>query len=154
MQHYSPFLIEGLTQDDIVAFLEERLGHETCAQLAATAAHPDNVLLLGLDLYRRERLLALWDGPQSPEEEQVIQMVSLGVPLGLHSLLTEDDKVRGVTPVLTRLPQGDWRLGWEQEEGIVFSAFGPKEAIARVYAWLAGPEDTLKPPVLERRKAA
>jgi hypothetical protein len=141
MEYYSPFLIEGLTQEDIVRFLEERLGHETCAQLAQAAAHPDNMLLLGLDLYRRERLLALWDGPQNPEEQQVIQMVSLGVPLGLHSLLTADDQVRGVTPVLTRLEQGDWRLGWEQEEGIVFSAWGPKQAIERAYAWLAGPEN-------------
>jgi hypothetical protein len=81
-------------------------------------------------------------------------MVSLGVPLSLHSLLTEDDKIRGVTPVLTRLPQGDWRLGWEEEEGIVFSALGPKQAIARAYAWLAGPEGTLTPPLLERREAA
>ncbi len=137
--YVSPYLIDGVTPDAALALMEEKLGAEVYAALA-DLTDPEALLLLALDVYRRERLLALWDDPRNLEECRLVAQVAQGVVLGLHSLAAPEQKVGGVTPVLTRTPQGDWRLGWDDEAGPVFAAVSPRAAVQQAFAWMAESE--------------
>lgn len=145
----APYLIAGLSEEDVFKFMEDRLGHESCVNLAAHLeengidgqSKQQQLLLFGLTLYRRERLLKMWDDPQSEEEKEIMRALRADSPLGLHTLLTDDEekqKIDGVSPVLCPLGQGEYRLGWEAELGPIFAAITPQDAIRQAFDWMSG----------------
>ena len=145
----APYLIAGLSEEDVLKFMEDRLGHESCINLAAHLEEngidgqvkQQQLLLFGLTLYRRERLLKMWDDPQSEEEKEIMRAFRAYNPLGLHNLLTgdkEEQKIDGVSPVLCPLGQGEYRLGWEAELGPIISAITPQDAIRQAFDWMSG----------------
>lgn len=133
-QPYSPYLIAGLTEADALAFLRKQVGDDDYQRLVQQL-DPQGLLLLALDVYRRERLLNLWADPRNPEERLIITLAHLGTPLALDSLVSPGP-VEGVTPTLYPLGGGEWRLGEEEEDGPVFSGVGAQGAVAMALGWL------------------
>ena len=132
---YAPYLLEGVTVDMALGLLREKLGAESVAHLQAYL-DPRDLLTLAADVWRRERMLKLWTDPRDVEELLIIQMVAAGVPLGLVALSDPDPVVAGVTPMLSWLPEGAWRLGSADEPGPVFACATPQRAVELAFAWL------------------
>lgn len=139
VETYAPYLLEGVTAEMTLAVLREKLGAESVTHLEATL-DPRALLTLAADVWRRERLLKLWDEPRDAEEQQIVQLVAAGIPLGLDSLITPGP-VDGVTPTLYRLPTGEWQLGSADEPGPVFACATPQRAVELAFAWLGAGED-------------
>jgi hypothetical protein len=101
---------------------------------------PGRACLLGLDLMRRDRLVALWEDPQTEEELEILfKVLELRCPLSLVSLNEGEMGAvfRAVSPIFFPLRAAEWRLGHEDEPGAVFSTPFPGEAVARALEWLA-----------------